>query len=245
MTIRVLVNGAKGRMGRQVIQAVQAYQGLELVGQTDLGDDLRQALGQAKAQVAVDFTHPSSAFANARTIIEAGVHPVIGTTGFRPDEIGTLQSLAKERRLGGLIAPNFAIGAILMMRYAAEAARFLPHVEIIELHHDGKAEAPSGTAIKTAEMIGAARAATPEPAVQEQELAPGARGTRAYAVPIHSVRLPGHVAHQEVILGGMGESLRIRHDTISRECFMPGVILAVTRVVDLNELYYGLEHLLF
>ncbi|MBI4082198.1 MAG: 4-hydroxy-tetrahydrodipicolinate reductase [Candidatus Lambdaproteobacteria bacterium] len=245
MSIRVLVNGAKGRMGRQVVQAVQAYQGLELVGQTDLGDDLKQALGQSKAQVAVDFTHPSAAYANARAIIEAGVHPVVGTTGFRPDEIGTLQALAKERRLGGLIAPNFAIGAILMMRYAAEAARFFPHVEIIELHHDGKAEAPSGTAIKTAEMIGAARASTPEPTVQEQELAPGARGTRAYAVPIHSVRLPGHVAHQEVILGGMGESLRIRHDTISRECFMPGVILAVTRVVDLNELYYGLEHLLF
>ncbi|MFI5400523.1 MAG: 4-hydroxy-tetrahydrodipicolinate reductase [SAR324 cluster bacterium] len=244
MAIRVLVNGAKGRMGGQVVQAVRGDAELELVGMTDLGDDLRARIGAARAQVVVDFTTPSAAFANASAIVDAGVHPVIGTTGFKPTEIQALQERCRERKLGGLIAPNFALGAVLMMRFAAEAARYLPYVEIIELHHDGKAEAPSGTAIKTAEMIQAARPQAPKLKVESQELAPGARGARAWPVPIHSVRLPGHVAHQEVILGGLGETLRIRHDTVSRECFLPGVLLGIKKVVGLKELVYGLEHLL-
>ncbi len=244
MTIPVLVNGAKGRMGQQTVQAVEADPELQLVGATDLGDDLAAAIADSGARVVIDFTHPESAFANAEVIIAAGAHPVIGTTGFTSEQIETLQGQCAAKKLGGLIAPNFAVGAVLMMQFAAEAARHLPHVEIIELHHDGKAEAPSGTAIKTAELIRAARPQAPPPKVKETELSVGARGARDYPVPIHSVRLPGHVAHQEVILGGLGESLRIRHDSISRESFMPGVTLAARKVVDLQELFYGLEHLL-
>ena len=244
MTLRVLVSGAKGRMGLQVVAAVQADPQTDLVGQTDLGDDLAAAIVRCKAQVVVDFTHPSCAYDNAQAILAAGAHPVIGTTGFKPEQIATLQARAQDLGRGGLIAPNFAIGAVLMMRFAAEAARHLPHVEIIELHHDGKAEAPSGTAIKTAELIAAVRPQAPPPLVHSKELSPGARGTIGYPVPIHSVRLPGHVAHQEVILGGLGESLRIRHDSISRESFMPGVLLAVKAVPALDRLFYGLEHLL-
>ena len=245
MAIRVLVNGAKGNMGRQTVLAVQADAALELVGQTDLGDDLAGAIRSTQAQVVIDFTAPTAAFANASAIVAAGVHPVVGTTGFKPEELAQLQTRCRERKLGGVIAPNFALGALLMMRFAAEAAKFLPHVEIIELHHDGKAEAPSGTAIATAERIAAARPQRPAPKVESKELQPGARGTKGYAVPIHSVRLPGHVAHQEVILGGLGETLRIRHDTISRESFMPGVLLAVKKVISATELFYGLEPLLF
>jgi len=244
MSVKVLVNGAKGRMGLQVVQAVTGDPDTDLVGQTDLGDDLSAEIASSGAQVVVDFTHPDVAYLTAEAIIKAGAHPVIGTTGFKPEEIETLQRLAAKRNLGGVIAPNFAIGAVLMMRFAAEAARHLPHVEIIEMHHDGKAEAPSGTAVKTAEQIAAARPEAPQPLVESRELAPGARGARSYPVPIHSVRLPGHVAHQEVIFGGLGEALRIRHDSISRECFMPGVLLACKKAPHLDRLHYGLEHLL-
>ncbi|HKI99626.1 MAG TPA: 4-hydroxy-tetrahydrodipicolinate reductase [bacterium] len=244
MTIRVLVNGAKGRMGQQVVAAVQADAETELVGQTDVGDDLASAIATAQAAVVVDFTHPSCAYDNVQAILVAGARPVVGTTGFTPEQIADLQARAAKAGLGGVIAPNFAIGAVLMMRFAAEAARHMPYVEIIELHHDGKAEAPSGTAIKTAELIAEVRPKAPPLLVESKELSPGARGARGYAVPIHSVRLPGHVAHQEVILGGLGETLRIRHDSISRECFMPGVLLAVKQATGLSQLYYGLEHLL-
>lgn len=244
MPVNVLVSGAKGRMGRFVVQAVSDDPETTLVGETDLGDDLAAVIAATGARVVVDFTHPSAAYPNTEIIIAAGAHPVIGTTGFKPEEIAALQQQAAEKNLGGLIAPNFAIGAVLMMRFAAEAAQHLPHVEIIELHHDGKAEAPSGTAVKTAEMIAAMRPEAPQPQVESKELAPGARGTKRYPVPIHSVRLPGHVAHQEVILGGLGESLRIRHDSISRESFMPGVVLACKQVPHLDQLIYGLEHLL-
>ena len=244
MEIRVLVNGAKGRMGATVVGAVSADPALKLVDQCDMGDDLALRIGTSGAQVVVDFTTPDAAYPNTRAILESGAHPVVGTTGFLPAQIKELQALAREKAVGGLIAPNFAIGAVLMMQFSAEAAKHLPHVEIIELHHDGKVEAPSGTAIKTAELIQAARPLAPEPLVPSRELAPGARGAQSYPVPIHSVRLPGHVAHQEVILGGLGESLRIRHDSISRESFMPGVVLAIKKVLGSGELLYGLEHLL-
>lgn len=245
MSIRVLVNGAKGNMGRQCVAAVEAEPGLELVGQADVTDDLKASIARSQAQVVIDFTTPDAAFPNASAIIEAGVHPVIGTTGFTPEQVFQLQQRCADRKLGGLIAPNFALGAVLMMRFAEEAARFMPHVEIIELHHDGKAEAPSGTAVMTAERIGKVRPRRPAPKVESRELKPGARGAQGYAVPIHSVRLPGHVAHQEVILGGLGESLRLRHDSVSRESFMPGVMLAARKVVTLDRLVYGLESLLF
>jgi len=213
--IRVAVAGAAGKMGETVCRAVEAADDLELVARADpaLGVSVADALS-ARPEVLVDFTTPSTAVANAREAIAAGVHVVIGTTGFDLDEL---------RGLSGaniFIAPNFAIGAVLMMQFAAEAARHLSKAEIIELHSDKKVDAPSGTAARTAELMGG-------------------------GVPIHSVRLPGLVAHQEVILGDVGQSLTIRHDSLDRESFMPGVLLAVRRVAALDEpLVVGLEHLL-
>ena len=259
--LRVVVNGAKGRMGRFCVRAVQADVALELVGVADVEDDLPALLRDTRAQVAIDFTTPAAAYANARAIIDGGVHPVIGTTGFTTAQLNELQARCAQAKLGGVIAPNFALGALLLMRFAAEAARFLPQAEIIELHHDGKAEAPSGTAIATARqmrsvmdasaMSASAMSASVVPAearvpkVEANELAPGARGTDAWGVPIHAVRLPGHLAHQEVILAGPGESLRLRHDTVDRECFMPGVVLAVKRVLSRKTLALSLAPLLF
>ena len=244
MPIRVLVNGAKGQMGRETVRAVSADGELSLVGETDLGDDLAGAIAQEQAQAVVDFTTASAGYENARVIIGAGACPVIGTSGFSAKQAAELEALCAQKKLGGVIAPNFAIGAVLMMRFAAEAARFFPHAEIIELHHDRKADAPSGTAVKTAELIGASRGPAPAPKVEETEIAPGARGASAYPVRVHSIRLPGLVAHQEVILGGLGQTLTLRHDSISRESFMPGVLLAIKKAVTLDRLVYGLEHLL-
>jgi 4-hydroxy-tetrahydrodipicolinate reductase len=223
--IRVVVAGAAGRMGETVCAAVQGAEDLELVGRADplLGSSLEQVL--PGAEVVVDFTQPDSALENARTCLRAGAHVVIGTTGFDPSPL--IEEAARERpRANVLIAPNFAIGAALMMRFASEAARHMAKAEIIELHHDGKLDAPSGTAARTAELMAAAG------------------GHEAPA--IHSVRLPGLVAHQEVIFGDLGQTLTIRHDSISRESFMPGVLLAVRRVGGLPEpVVIGLESLLF
>jgi 4-hydroxy-tetrahydrodipicolinate reductase len=243
MVITVLVNGAKGRMGQEVVRAVKAETDLRLSGEIDIGDDLGDTIRRTGAQVVVDFTQPSVAARNTETILRSGARPVVGTTGFEPGEISRLGALAAQLGLGGLIAPNFAIGAVLLMRFAAEAARFLPDVEIIELHHDQKADAPSGTAVKTAELI-AERRAAPARAMPAAESIPGVRGGRCQGIPIHSVRLPGLVAHQEVILGGLGQVLTLRHDSLSRTSFMPGVILAIRKAPQLDRLYYGLEHLL-
>jgi 4-hydroxy-tetrahydrodipicolinate reductase len=224
--IRVAVAGAAGRMGETVCTAVEGAEDLQLVGRADplLDTTIEQVL--TDAEVLVDFTQPDTALANALTCLKAGVHVVIGTTGF---DMAPLRQAASEQGSHGanaLVAPNFAIGAVLMMRFAAEASRHMRKAEIIELHHDGKLDAPSGTAARTAELIAAASGGS-EP-------------------PIHSVRLPGLVANQEVILGDLGQTLSIRHDTISRESFMPGVLLAVRRVGDLPEpLTVGLEALLF
>ena len=248
MAITVLVNGAKGKMGREVVRAVEADADLRLVGQTDVEDPLEEALGRLGPQVVVDFTHPSAAVRNTEAILRGGARPVVGTTGFRPEDIARLQALARELKLGGLIAPNFAIGAVLLMRFAAEAARFLPDVEIIELHHAEKADAPSGTAVKTAELIAERRGGEGGGAAgrpgRDAESIPGVRGGRCRGIPIHSVRLPGFVAHEEVILGGLGQTLTIRHDSLSRASFMPGVVLAVKRAPELTELVYGLERVL-
>ena len=241
--VRVVVNGAKGRMGTETVQAVEKDPELELIAALDVEDDLISALKQHQPDVVVDFTSPKSVFENAKAIIEHGSRPVVGTTGLSEEQIETLQDLAAERSLGGLIAPNFAIGAVLMMKFAAEAARHLPHVEIIELHHDKKVDAPSGTAIKTAQLIKAARLEKPK-GVDETEIIPGSRGGDVDGIKIHSVRLPGFVAHQEVIFGGVGQSLSIRHDSNSRESFMPGVCLACRNVMHISELVYGLEHLM-
>ncbi len=230
-------------MGQEAVKAISAESGLELVAQADLGDDLPAVLRDSGAQVAVDFTTAAVAFDNARTLIECGVRPVIGTSGLLPEQVSELQELCRQQSIGGVIAPNFAIGAVLMMKYAADAAKYLPHVEVIELHHDRKADAPSGTAVKTANLLAEARTQAPIP-LDETELIPGARGGKTQGIPVHSIRLPGLVAHQEVIFGGKSETLTIRHDSIHRESFMPGVCLACKKAVELDELVYGLEHVL-
>ena len=242
--IRVLVNGAKGRMGQEVVKAVTAASDLELVDQTDLGDDLIARIKVSQAQAVVDFTTAAVAFENTRKILEAGVHPVIGTSGLLAEQVAELQQLAEDKGIGGLIAPNFAIGAVLLMKYAQDAAKYLPDVEVIELHHNRKADAPSGTAVKTAQLIAEARQEIPKALVEEKELFEGSRGSEVHGVRVHSLRLPGLVAHQEVIFGGTGETLTIRHDSIDRESFMPGVCLACRKVIGTQQLFYGLEHLL-
>jgi len=243
MAIAVLVNGAKGRMGQEVVRAVQGETDMNLVGAIDIEDRLDEAISRTGAQVVVDFTQPSVAASNTEKILRCGARPVVGTTGFRPEDIHRLQAIAADLGLGGLIAPNFAIGAVLLMRFAAEASRFLPDVEIIELHHDKKLDAPSGTSVKTAELIARKRIPSQKTMPREESI-PGVRGGICQDVPIHSVRLPGLVAHQEVILGGLGQVLTLRHDSISRESFMPGVVLAVRKVLELKELCYGLEEIL-
>ena len=242
--IRVLVNGAKGRMGQEVVKAVTVASDLELVDQTDLGDDLIARIKASQAQAVVDFTTAAVAFENTRKILEAGVHPVVGTSGLLAEQVVELQQLAEDKGIGGLIAPNFAIGAVLLMKYAQDAAKYLPDVEVIELHHNRKADAPSGTAVKTAQLIAEARKEIPKALVKEKELFEGARGSEVHGVRVHSLRLPGLVAHQEVIFGGTGETLTIRHDSIHRESFMPGVCLACRKVIGTQQLFYGLEHLL-
>ena len=242
--IRVLVNGAKGRMGQEVVKAVTTAADLELVDQTDLGDDLIARIKASQSQAVVDFTTAAVAFENTRKILEAGVHPIVGTSGLLAGQVVELQQLAKDKDIGGLIAPNFAIGAVLLMKYVQDAAKYLPDVEVIELHHNRKADAPSGTAVKTAQLIADARQEIPKALVEEKELFEGARGSEVHGVRVHSLRLPGLVAHQEVIFGGTGETLTIRHDSIHRESFMPGVCLACRKVIGTQQLFYGLEHLL-
>lgn len=226
--IRVAVSGAAGRMGQTVCAAVEGAQDMELVGRADpaLGAKLEDVLASADPEVVVDFSTPSTALGNALACLRAGVHVVIGTTGFDPEPLRDQEPDPGRPRANVLIAPNFAIGAVLMMRFAAEAARHMSKAEIVELHHDAKIDAPSGTAARTAELMAEASGGQPP--------------------PIHSVRLPGLVAHQEVILGDLGQTLTIRHDTISRESFMPGVLLAVRRVAGLpHSPVVGLESLLF
>ena len=243
-SVSVWVNGAKGSMGSHTTAAIQASPGLHLVGSSDKEVHLSSCLSQTQPQVCVDFTHPSVAFTNTQAIIAAGVRPVIGTSGLTPQQIKELQKQAHQSKLGGVIAPNFAIGAVLLMRFAAEAAKHLPYVEIIEIHHDGKADAPSGTAIRTAEGIQAARPQAPTLKTVSKELHPGALGATINQIPTHSLRLPGFIASQEVILSDQGEHLRITHQVLNRGCFMPGVLHACRKAPSLNQLHYGLEQIL-
>jgi 4-hydroxy-tetrahydrodipicolinate reductase len=226
--IRVMVTGAAGRMGSAVVDAVSAAEGMQVVARVDPAldpgpgafADLGAALAAGGVDVAVDFTQPALVFDNTCAYLDAGVHAVIGTTGLTDRQLEEIRARADSGPANAVIAPNFAVGAVLMMRFAAEASRHMPAAEIIELHHDNKLDAPSGTALRTASLM---------------------RGDPV----IHSVRLPGLVAHQEVILGGLGETLTIRHDSLSRESFMPGVILAVRQVAQRPGLTLGLEPLLF
>lgn len=246
MTVRVGVLGAKGRMGAEVRNAVERAEDTELVAALDQGDSL-DALVDSGAQVVVDFTHPDVVMDNLKFCVDHGIHTVVGTTGFTAERLDTVRGwLAAKPGVGVLIAPNFAIGAVLTMKFSELAAKYYESVEVIELHHPRKADAPSGTAARTAQMIAAARAeaglpASPDATSQELD---GARGALVDDVRVHSIRLSGLVAHQEVLFGTEGETLSIRHDSMDRTSFMPGVLLAVRNVAALPGLTVGLDSLL-
>jgi 4-hydroxy-tetrahydrodipicolinate reductase len=260
--IKVAVTGATGRMGIEVVKMVLEDPELQLVAaidrssiEMDIGriagkeacgiriqDDLELALVECKPDVLVDFTTPQSVFANTKLAIKHKVRPVIGTTGFTTEEIAEVDRLCQEQGIGGLIAPNFSIGAILMMKFAAQAAKYMPHVEIIEYHGDQKLDAPSGTSIKTAEMISEARQELRQGNPKEEEIIEGSRGGYYEGFRIHSVRLPGVFAQQEVIFGGYGQTLKIRHDSYERAGYMPGVNIGIKKVVGYTGLVYGFEN---
>lgn len=244
MSIKVAVLGAKGRMGAEACKAITAAAELELVSQIDLGDSL-DLLVSSGAQVVVDFTHPDAVMGNLEFAIKHGINVVVGTTGFDEAKLSQIKGwLAAQPKVGALIAPNFGLGAVLMMQFAAQASKYFESVEIIELHHPNKVDAPSGTASRTAEMITEARRSVNKEAMPDATTTAldGARGALVGEVPVHSVRLRGLVAHQEVILGDLGETLTIRHDSIDRTGFMPGVLLGVRKVVSHPGLTFGLEH---
>ena len=246
MTIKVAVLGAKGRMGATTCGAISEAPDLDLVATLDLGDDLN-LLVKNGAEVVVDFTHPDAVMANLDYAISHGINVVVGTSGFSTAKLTTLEIwLATQPNVGALVAPNFGLGAVLMMQFAAQASKYFESVEIIELHHPDKADAPSGTATRTAELITEARASVNKGAMPDATSTglQGARGAKIGDVPIHSVRLRGLVAHQEVILGDLGETLTIRHDSINRAGFMSGVLLGVRKVVQTPGLTFGLEHFL-
>ena len=241
--IKVAVIGARGRMGSEVVKAVNEAKDLELVAQLDLGDSLDAILASG-AVVAVDFTTPDSVMANLEFLISHNINAVVGTTGFDDVRIAKIKSLLASSKSGVLIAPNFAIGAVLMMEFAAKAAKYFESAEIIELHHPNKVDAPSGTAARTAELMSAARKEAGLPSMPDATTTSlaGARGATVGDIPVHSVRVRGLVAHQEVLLGGIGETLSIRHDSIDRVGFMPGVLLGVRKVVTHPGLTFGLEN---
>jgi 4-hydroxy-tetrahydrodipicolinate reductase len=241
--MKVAVLGAKGRMGTEAVTAISGASDLQLVAQLDLGDSLDQ-LVTSGAQVVVDFTHPDAVMKNLEFAITNGISVVVGTTGFDDAKLTKLKSLlAANPKVGALIAPNFALGAVLMMQFSQVAAKYFESVEIIELHHANKVDAPSGTAVRTAQMITDARKQNSKAKMPDatKDAIPGARGATVGDVPIHSVRSHGYVAHQEVIFGDPGETLSIRHDSINRAGFMPGVLLGVREVVKHPGLTVGLE----
>ena len=259
----VIVNGACGRMGQAVLKAVQEADGLELVGAVDIKGgadtgslvglpangilvetDLEALLARKKPEVMVDFTRPDVVFGNVMTALAHKTSPVVGTTGLSDEQKAEIAKAAEVNDTPAFIAPNFAIGAVLLMVMSRQAAKYMPDVEIIELHHDKKLDAPSGTAIQTAAMIAEVRKAHKQGNPDEFEKLEGARGADYEGMHIHSVRLPGYVAHQEVIFGGLGQTLTIRHDSMNRESFMPGVVLAAKKVRSLKGLTVGLDKLL-
>lgn len=266
--IKVLVSGAAGRMGREVVKAVVNDCGTQLVGAVDknlagsdagelagvgaqkvfVENDLATALRTSGAEVAVDFSVPQAVRGNIQVMLDAGVSPVVGTTGLKEDDLKAIAAASEAAGISVFIAPNFAIGAVLMMRFAAECAKHFEMAEIIEYHHEAKLDAPSGTAFKTAQVMRAARDTDFKRVGGDEESegssAPHSRGGQIGGTAIHSVRLPGYLAHQEVIFGMAGQTLNIRHDTITRECYMPGVLKAIKSVRGLKGLTYGLEHIL-
>jgi len=269
--IPVIVNGAAGKMGREVIKAVAAAEDMTLFGAIDInpeiqGQDVGEVIGcgalevpimndpqpilcaasqEKQPAVMVDFTHPKFVYENVRAAIAYGVRPVVGTTGLSSTQIDELAEFADKASIGCLIIPNFSIGMILLQQAAIQASKYFDHVEIIELHHNQKADAPSGTAIKTAEMLAEMGKTYNPPKVKETETLAGSRGGLAdEGIRIHSVRLPGLLAHQEVIFGAPGQIYTLRHDTSDRTCYMPGVLLAIRQVIQLKSLVYGLEKII-
>ncbi|CAM5181588.1 4-hydroxy-tetrahydrodipicolinate reductase OS=Ureibacillus acetophenoni OX=614649 GN=dapB PE=3 SV=1 [Ureibacillus acetophenoni] len=265
MTIRVAIAGARGRMGSEAVKAVTKREGMELVAALDykhVGDslaelemfspdlnvpiftNLTQLIEDTRPDVLIDLTNPQSVYEHTKEALLHNVRPVVGTTGFTDEQLNELKNLAESQKVGCIIAPNFAIGAILMMKFAREAAKYLPDVEIIELHHDRKLDAPSGTGLKTAQLIAEVRDEKIQGHPNEKETIEGARGANFEGMRIHSVRLPGLVAHQEVLFGGDGQLLTIRHDSYNRESFMGGVLYCVEAVMTIENLVYGLENLI-
>lgn len=269
--IPVVVNGAAGKMGREVIKAVAQAPDLTLVGAVDynptyLGKDVGEVAGCGELEVPivndlqsallmasqekhksvmVDFTHPDSVYDNVRSAIAYGVRPVVGTTGLSPEKIQDLAEFADKASTGCLIIPNFSIGMVLLQQAAIQASQYFDHVEIIELHHNQKADAPSGTAIQTAQLLAEMGKSFNPPTVTETEKLAGARGSLAdEGIRIHSIRLPGLIAHQEVIFGAAGQIYTLRHDTSDRSCYMPGVLLSIRKIIQLQSLVYGLEKIL-
>ncbi|MDH6063060.1 4-hydroxy-tetrahydrodipicolinate reductase [Umezakia ovalisporum] len=272
--IPVIVNGAAGKMGREVIKAVAQAQDFKLVGAVDISPEyqdkdagelaglsaplevpitnqLEPLLGyvagdrQSPPGVIVDFTHPDAVYENIRSAIAYGIRPVVGTTGLSPEQINELADFAEKASTGCLIIPNFSIGMVLLQQAAVTASQYFDYVEIIELHHNQKADAPSGTAIQTAQLLGELGKTFNPLLVKETEKILGARGSLAQeGIRIHSVRLPGLIAHQEVIFGAAGQIYTLRHDTSDRSCYMPGVLLAIRKVLQLKSLVYGLEKIL-
>lgn len=269
--IPVIVNGAAGKMGREVVKAVAAAEDMTLFGAVDInpgiqGQDVGEVIGygalevpimsdpqpilcaasqEKQPAVMVDFTHPKSVYENVRAAIAYGVRPVVGTTGLSSAQIDELAEFADKASIGCLIIPNFSIGMVLLQQAAIQASKYFDHVEIIELHHNQKADAPSGTAIKTAEMLAEMGKTYNVSQVKETETLAGSRGGLAEeGIRIHSVRLPGLLAHQEVIFGAPGQIYTLRHDTSDRSCYMPGVLLAIRQVIKLKSLVYGLEKII-
>lgn len=242
--MRVGVLGAKGKVGATMVQAVEAAEDLTLSAGVDAGDEL-SLLTESQTEVVIDFTHPDVVMDNLKFLIDNGIHAVVGTTGFTWERIEQVESWLKDKpEAAVLIAPNFAIGAVLSMHFAKQAARYFESVEVIELHHPHKADAPSGTAARTAKLIAEARKGLPPNPDATSTGLEGARGADVDGVPVHSVRLAGLVAHQEVLFGTQGETLTIRHDSLDRSSFVPGVLLAVRKVGERPGLTIGIEPLL-
>ncbi|MGG5253813.1 4-hydroxy-tetrahydrodipicolinate reductase [Neobacillus sp. SM06] len=263
-TIRIAIAGPRGRMGREAVKLVQATDQFELAAVVDhkydglllseldgfsqvnvpIYTDLAKCLQESNADVLVDLTTPEVGMYHAKTALSYNVRPVVGTTGFSKEDLKELENICREKELGCIIAPNFAIGAVLMMKFSQMAAKYFQDVEIIELHHDQKLDAPSGTAVKTAEMIAEVRERKVQGHPNEKETLRGARGADLEGMHIHSVRLPGLIAHQQVLFGSDGQTLTIRHDSYHRGSFMSGVKIAVETVMKLDSFVYGLENIL-
>jgi 4-hydroxy-tetrahydrodipicolinate reductase len=241
--MRVGVLGAKGKVGSTMVGAVQAAEDLTLSAEVDAGDPL-SLLTDGNTEVVIDFTHPDVVMDNLKFVLDNGIHAVVGTTGFTAERLERVQSWLADKSIGVLIAPNFAIGAVLSMHFAKQAAPFFDSAEVIELHHPHKADAPSGTAARTAKLIAEARKGLPPNPDATSTSLPGARGADVEGIPVHSVRLAGLIAHQEVLFGTEGETLTIRHDSLERTSFVPGVLLAVRRIREHPGLTVGIEPLL-